>query len=122
MAQTYQGAFIQEGASIDYTPGSAVAAGAVVVQNKLVGIAKKAIAASTLGALAIDGVFDVVKANGAIAAGIALYWDADGNPQGGTAGTGAATATATANTFMGHAVAAALAADETVRLSLRSTV
>jgi predicted RecA/RadA family phage recombinase len=32
--------FIHDGEQIDYTPGSAVAAGAVVVQGELIGIAK----------------------------------------------------------------------------------
>jgi predicted RecA/RadA family phage recombinase len=75
---------------VDYTPSSAVVAGQVVVQNDLVGVAPRPIAAATLGALAIEGVFDVVKATGAVNAGAKVYWDADGDPVGGTAGTGAA--------------------------------
>ena len=70
--------FIHDGNSIDYTPGSAVAAGDVVVQGELVGVAKTPIAASALGALAIAGVFDFPKATGAstaIAAGAKVYWD-----------------------------------------------
>ena len=70
--------FIQEGASIDYTPVADVAAGDVVVQGDLVGIAKLDIPANTLGALAVEGVFDVPKATGAstaIAAGKTVYWD-----------------------------------------------
>lgn len=49
-----------------------------------------------------------------IARGVALYWDADGDPQGGTAGTGAVTATSTGNTFLGYAAAAATAVDTEV--------
>lgn len=70
--------FIQTGDSIDYTPGSAVSAGAVVVQGDLVGLAKLDIAANALGALAVAGVFDFPKAAGqgkAIAAGAKVYWD-----------------------------------------------
>lgn len=70
--------FVQEGASIDYTPAADVAAGDVVVQGNLVGIAKLDIPANTLGALAVEGVFDVPKATGAstaIAAGKTVYWD-----------------------------------------------
>jgi len=118
MAQTYQARFIQEGQSIDYTPGSAVAAGQVVVQGSMIGVAKTPIAANALGALAAGGVFDVVKATGAINDGAVVYWDADGNPVGGTAGTGAATTTSSSNTFMGFAVGAALSGDATVRLNL----
>jgi len=60
--------FVQDGISIDYTPHSAVTAGAVIVQEDLIGIAKIDIPANSLGALAIEGVFDFPKAAGAAAA------------------------------------------------------
>jgi len=116
MAQNFQAAFVQAGESIDYTPVSAVAAGQVVVQGSMIGVAKTPIAAGALGALAVKGIFDVVKANEQQAIGAALYWDADGNPYGGTAGTGCATTTAGGNTFIGFAQAAAGATDETARV------
>ena len=116
MAQNYQARFIQEGQAIDYTPGSAVAAGQVVVQGSMIGVAKTPIAAGALGALAVKGIFDVVKANEQQALGAALYWDADGNPYNGTAGTGCATTTSTGNTFIGFSQAAAGATDEVVRV------
>ena len=115
---SYQATFVQQGNSIDHTPVSAVAAGQVVVVGAHVGVAKTPIAANALGALAAGGVFDVVKATGAINDGAVVYWDADGNPVGGTAGTGAATTTSSSNTFMGFAVGAALSGDATVRLNL----
>ena len=120
MAQSFQGRFIQDGLSIDYTPGSAVAAGDVVVQNNVVGIAKTPIAASILGALAVTGIFDVVKDNSDVSAGDSLFWDADGDPVGGTAGTGACSKTRTSNTFMGFALEDAGAGFEKVRMILRS--
>jgi len=110
--------FVQEGDTIDYTPETAVAAGAVVVIGALVAIAKQAIAAATLGALAVRGTFDVAKVSGAISTGARVYWDADGDPVGGTAGTGAATTTQADGVFMGIAVAAAAETAETVRLRL----
>ena len=116
MAQNYQARFIQEGLSIDYTPGSAVAAGQVVVQGSMIGVAKTPIAASALGALAVRGIFDVVKANEQQTLGAALYWDADGDPYGGTAGTGCATTTSGGNTFIGFAQVVAEATDEVVRV------
>jgi predicted RecA/RadA family phage recombinase len=116
MAQSYQARFIQQGESIDYTPVSAVAAGQVVVQGSMIGVAKTPIAAGALGALAVKGVFDVVKANEQQALGAALYWDADGNPYNGVAGTGCATTTSSGNTFIGFAQAAAGATDEVVRV------
>ena len=104
--------FVHDGSSVDYTPASDVAAGDVVVQNDLVGVAKQPIAAGVLGALAVVGAFDVPKATGVgtgIAAGVNLYWDAT-NTQ--------ATETATGNTFMGKAVKAAGDNDATVRVRL----
>ena len=113
---------VQRGEAVDYTPGSAVTAGDVIVQGALVGVPANDIAANALGALAITGVFDVQKAQEAFASvGARVYWDADGNPYGGTAGTGAATATPTSNAFMGFVVKTALANDATVRVLLRSS-
>lgn len=118
-----EGIFVQEGLAIDYTPdGAAVTGGDVVVQNNVVGIAKTDIADGELGALAISGVFDVLKAEEAFATvGANIFWDADGTPYGGT-GTGAATATAATNTWMGFVLATAETTDTTVRVLLRSTV
>jgi predicted RecA/RadA family phage recombinase len=116
MAQNFQATFVQAGESIDYTPVSAVVAGQVVVQGSMIGVAKTPIAAGVLGALAVRGLFDVVKANEQQALGAALYWDADGNPYNGTAGTGCATTTASGNTFIGFAQVAAGATDEAVRV------
>ena len=116
MAQTYQSRFIQVGESIDYTPGADKAAGAVVVLGSMIGVAKTPIKSGVLGALAVRGIFDVVKANEEQAIGAALYWDADGDPYGGTAGSGCATTTADSNPFIGFAMATASATDETVRV------
>lgn len=118
MAQTFKARIIHPGRAIDYTPGSAVAAGEVVVDGALVGVAPVAIAAGQLGSLEVGAVVDFVKANGAITRGAAVYWDADGNPQGGTAGTGAATTTASGNTFIGYPIAAAAETAEVVRLQM----
>ncbi len=52
--------FVHDGNAIDYTPGAAVAAGAVVVQGELIGVAKTAIAANVLGALAVSGVLGML--------------------------------------------------------------
>jgi len=123
MAQTYQGKRVAMGQNIDYTPGVAVEAGQVVVQDNLVGIANLDIAAAALGALSIDGVFDVVKAEEALATvGAEIFWDADGDPYEGTAGTGCITATGSGNTFMGVVLVAAISASEKVRVLLRSSV
>jgi predicted RecA/RadA family phage recombinase len=104
--------FIHDGKSIDYTPGADVAAGDVVVQNDLLGVAKLDIAANTLGALAVIGVFDVPKATGAgtaIGAGAKVYWNATAKQ---------ATTTATGNKYLGKTIKAAVDADATVRVRL----
>lgn len=86
--------FLQDGLSIDYTPSSAVTAGDVIVEGNLIGIAKTDIAANTLGALAVSGVFRVVKATGVTYnKGDLVYWNA----------TTGATKT-TSDTLMGVAV------------------
>jgi predicted RecA/RadA family phage recombinase len=66
---------IQEGAKIDYTPELAVAAGDVVVLGDLVGVASLDIPAGHLGALQVEGVFEMPKAAEAIEAGTKVYWD-----------------------------------------------
>jgi len=116
-----QARFIHTGNAIDYTPGSAVTAGDVIVLGNTIAIAKLDIVANVLGALATRGVFGGVKATGAINLGDAVYWDADGDPVGGAAGSGAFTTTVAGNIYAGRAVAAALEADEVVRFELRET-
>lgn len=106
-----------EGDTIEHTPASAVDAGDVVVLTGDVAlIATRDIAANEKGTLNAEGVFDVVKATGAIGAGDQVFWDAAGDPVSGTAGTGAAKGTGTV--CMGFAVIAALSGDETVRVKL----
>ena len=106
--------FVHDGNSIDYTPGSDVSAGDVVVQGELVGVAKRLITANTLGALAVTGVFDFPKTTGvgeAIAAGAKVYWDvADG-----VAKTDDESGT---NKLIGKTVAATGDDDATVRVRL----
>ena len=104
--------FIQDGDSIDYTPGADVAAGAVVVQTDLIGVVKRAIPANTLGSLVVEGVFDFPKATGggtAIAAGATVYWNAVAQQ---------ATTTSAGNKLLGKTSKAAADADATVRVRL----
>jgi predicted RecA/RadA family phage recombinase len=104
--------FVQEGDAVDYTPGTDVAAGDVVVQGDLVGVTPRPIPANTAGGLVVEGVFDFPKATGggsAIAAGTVVYWDATNK---------VATATSTGNKQLGRTVLAAADADTTVRVRL----
>lgn len=89
---------IDKGTTIDYTPGSAVAAGDVVLVGSLLGIAPDAIAASATGALQVTGKVQLTKPNDeAWTQGLAIYWDADAEK---------ATSTATSY-FAGFAAAVA---------------
>lgn len=110
--------FIQEGSIIPFTAGAAITSGQVVVVGSLVGIAMGDVANGAVGQLAVEGIFDVPAATAEITVGAPVYWDADGNPVGGTAGSGAATATDTSNTLMGHAIAAKAATLGIVRVKL----
>jgi predicted RecA/RadA family phage recombinase len=110
--------YVQEGKVIPFTAGATITSGQVVVVGSLVGIAMGDVANGAVGQLAVEGVFDVPAATAEITVGAAVYWDADGDPVGGTADSGAATATSTDNTLMGHAIAAKAATAGTVRVKL----
>jgi len=103
MSATYRAT----GDRIDHTPDAAVTAGDVVVQETLVGIATKDIAAEALGSLAVEGIFDVDKEEVAFAVGEDVYFDTDSE-----------LATKEEGAFMGKCVAAADADDDTVRVKL----
>ena len=116
--------FVQKGESIDYRPDTPVAAGDVVVQDNLVGIARLDIPAGTLGSLAVVGVFDVEKDSSAVAAGNAVYWDADAKKattaKTGNRYLGKATTAKTGNRYLGKAILDADASGETVRVLLNA--
>ena len=70
--------FVQKGRHLTYiNAGSAIAAGAVVVVGKIIGIAETDIAATTgEGTLVVEGVFALAKTAGlAVAQGDKLYWN-----------------------------------------------
>jgi predicted RecA/RadA family phage recombinase len=105
--------YLQDGEKIDYTPAVAVAAGEVITLQDLIGVASEPIAANALGALQIDGVFDVTKATGAIVAGDNIYWDeANSN----------ATRTPAGNKYLGKAVIAAASGDARVKVRIGRNV
>lgn len=101
---------VKSGDVIDYTPSGAVGAGDVVVQETLVGIALRDLAANVLGELCVKGVFKFEAVGEVMAAGAVVYWDADGTPYGGSA-TGAVTTTSTDNSFVGFNLFAVGATD-----------
>ena len=87
----HESEFYQNGAGLDYTPAVARTAGEIVQVGDQVGQAIADIAANALGAAQVKG---VVRARAAAVTGSdgdIVGWDEDGNPYGGTAGTGAVT-------------------------------
>jgi predicted RecA/RadA family phage recombinase len=105
--------YVQDDEALDYTPSAAVAAGDVVIQGDLVGVAREPIPANTLGSLAVEGVFDFPKATGAgsgITAGTKVYWDATNK---------VATATVGTNKLIGKTTKDAADGDATVRVRLQ---
>jgi predicted RecA/RadA family phage recombinase len=91
----------------------------VVVQGNLVGVAKKPIPASTLGTLAVEGIFDFPKAAGTgsgIAAGTPVYWDAADSVATAAANDGATPPVP--YMLIGKTTIAAADADVTVRVRL----
>jgi len=112
-------------ARVDYTPGSAYTAGTPVqLTDDLVGIGNADIEAGRLGALSTRGHKKGNKADGlTIAVGDRIGWDANGDPQNGTAGAGAYTNVAADMDFVcGLAVYAAAAGDDQVIFDLNAHV
>lgn len=98
---------------IDYTPGSAVASGQVVVVNGRCFVAHEPIAANALGSLYASGLFDLTKQSGVtFSAGDVVYWDDTNNYANATS----------SNTLFGVAIAAAASGDATVRCVLLNLV
>lgn len=108
--------------TIDYTPVSEVYAGDVIIINGGAYIAVAPIAAAVPSALAAVGgrwVGPKTSSHG-FAVNDDVYWDADANPVGGTAGTGAWSRVASGNTLAGKVTKVAAAADATVEFALNS--
>lgn len=103
---------VAAGNRIDYTPGSAVTAGDLVILEDLVGLATEDIAASVLGSLAVEGVFRFPKNGTAIAQGKYVYW------HGADANAGPESSTGTGDALLGKAAKAAAAGDSTVDVKL----
>ena len=118
MAQTPALKHQDTGGVIDYTPGSAVIAGQVVLIGTIPFIAESAIAANAKGSLKGNGIWKVPKTTDTFTAGDAVYWDADGDPVTGTAGTGAADSSAATGNLMGAAVYDAATGDTYVYVEL----
>tara|TARA_B100001123_G_scaffold434270_1_gene560516 strand:+ start:328 stop:669 length:342 start_codon:yes stop_codon:yes gene_type:complete len=109
-----QATFIQDGKFVDHTPVGALSSGDVVVQGDLIGVVVRPLAAGEIGALVVDGVFDIAKESGGgvtFAVGGIAYWDDTNNVAVATDGAGA-------NKQIGKVVKAAADADPIVRVRL----
>lgn len=102
--------FIQPGDVIEVTAGASFTAGSLYKHGSIVGVCLNEGASGDTVQLALEGVFEVAKATGAgITAGAAVYH---------VASTNNVSATASGNTFMGHAVDAAASGDTTATVRL----
>lgn len=101
--------YVQEGNALDYTAGADIVSGDFVLIGAIGGVAKTNIANGKTGAVHIKGVFSVPKASGAVTQGAKLYWDNTNK---------VLTTTASGNTFVGVAAAAAASGDANVKILL----
>lgn len=118
MAQTQALKYSDDGA-IDYTPASAVTAGDVVVLAGVVGIAGSDIAANVKGSLCTEGIWKVPKTTAAWTVGLPVHWNATGDPDNGTAGTGAANQLGV-GVYMGMCIEAAASGDDYGKVDLNA--
>lgn len=103
---------IQAGKVMDHTAGSNISSGDLVVVGVRVGIAVADIASGAVGALEMEGVFEMPKlASDNIAQGALVYWDAT---------PGEITTTASGNTLVGYAFEAAGAATTTCKVKINA--
>jgi len=72
--------YVQRGDVIDFTAGSAISSGDVVEMQHCLGVALADIANGEVGAVAIEGVFDLPKVSAAVfVAGEKLIYDTSAN-------------------------------------------
>lgn len=104
--------YIQDGKTISFTPTAAVASGEAVLLGMLLVVAIGAIAANTPGEGLTHGVFELPKkSTDVVAQGVDLYWDDT---------AGELTTTATDNTKVGKAWAAAANPSATVLVKINA--
>jgi len=102
--------YVQEGKALNYTPsGADVASGDLVIIGTIAGVAKTDIADGKTGAAHICGVFSIAKASGAVTQGEKLYWNSTNSN---------VTTSASGNTLIGVAAAAAASGDASIPVLL----
>ena len=117
-------AFYKEGQVIEHTPSAALTGGTPTqLSDGIVGIPSQDIGASVKGNLRIAGIVKIEKTQVAGNLGDNVWYDSDGDPYGGTSGSGAATVVASAGNFWLGTLAKAAAATDThayVRLNVEN--
>ncbi len=104
--------FIQPGEVIDYTAGSALSSGTVVLIGNRVGVLLTDLANGEVGAAQVTGVWEIAKlSTDVVTQGALLYWDA---------GNSRLTTTASSNKLAGYAWAAASGTDTTVQIKINA--
>lgn len=104
--------FVQPGEVIDYTAGSALTSGTVVLIGVRIGVLLANIASGAIGAAQVTGVFELAKlSTDVVAQGALLYWDNTNSRL---------TTTATGNTLAGYAFAAAASGATTVKIKINA--
>jgi predicted RecA/RadA family phage recombinase len=99
MATVTEAKFYKTGDLVDYTPSGAVTGGQVLNVGGRAAVAHSDIAASAKGAIQVKGIC-AIQAGAVVGnAGDNVWWDEDGNPYGGTSGTGCATTNAAVGNF-----------------------
>lgn len=112
---------IQTGKTIDITASGDKKSGELAMVGDLAVVCAVDIADGKSGAAYAEQVFAVnAKANVAINQGEDLYWDPDGDPVDGEAGSGCLTNVATGNQYAGKAWAGASAGASSVRIKLNA--
>lgn len=102
--------YIQPGGSLTIPAPAAVSSGGVVIAGEIIGIAAGSAAIGEAVDVVTSGVFELAKVGAnAFALGATVYWDDTAN---------LATVTASGNTKIGVAVAAAGASTATVKVRL----
>jgi len=101
--------YVQEGKTLNYTAGADITSGQFVLIGTIGAVAKTDIANGKTGAVHISGVFSIPKATGAVTQGAKLYWDESESE---------VTTTATDNTLIGVAAAAAASGDSNAQVLL----
>jgi predicted RecA/RadA family phage recombinase len=104
---------IQKGHTLSLTAPAAVVSGQGILVGSIFGVCTHDAASGDKMDVAVEGVFELPKAAGALTEGVKMYWDNTAKN---------ITTTSTSNTLIGAAVAAAASGDATGFVRLNGSV